>query len=148
MEINAKTFEELSITELYEILQLRSAVFVVEQDCAYQDVDGKDQEALHVLGKINGTLKAYARCFGPGRYFPEAAIGRVIVHPDYRGQQYGHLLVEKAIEVIEDYYKTSHIAISAQQHLHDMYHKHGFLQEGEGYLEDAIPHIKMVRKLD
>lgn len=148
MEFDAKSFEELSTTELYEILKLRSAVFVVEQDCAYQDVDGKDQEALHVLGKINGTLMAYARCFGPGKYFPEAAIGRVIIHRDYRKQQYGHLLMEKAIWVIEDLYNTSHITISAQQHLHDMYHKHGFVQVGEGYLEDAIPHIRMVRKVE
>src|SRR5690625_1078055 len=99
MEFDAKSFENLSTTELYEILQLRSAVFVVEQDCAYQDVDGKDQNALHVLGKVNGNLKAYARCFGPGKYFPEAAIGRVIIHPDYRRQQYGHLLIERAIGV-------------------------------------------------
>lgn len=146
MEFTVKLFDELSTSDLYEVLQFRSAVFVVEQQCAYQDVDGKDQKALHVLGKLNGTLRAYARCFGPNQYFQEAAIGRIIIHSDSRGQGCGHVLVEKAISVIEDYYQTSHITISAQQHLHDMYYKHGFRQIGESYLEDDIPHIKMIRK--
>ena len=146
MDFDAKPFSELSTAELYDILQLRSAVFVVEQECAYQDVDGKDQKALHVLGKKRGELMAYARCFGPGVYFKEAAIGRVIIHPEFRKQKLGHLLVEEAIKVIEAFFKTSQIRISAQQHLHDMYRKHGFQQEGEAYLEDDIPHISMIRR--
>ena len=146
MEFEAKTFEELSRSELYEILQLRSAVFVVEQECAYQDVDGKDQKALHILGRIKDQLVAYSRCFGPGEYFHEAALGRVIVHSDFRRQNNGHVLVGKAIEIIEAHYKTSQIRISAQEHLHDMYSKHGFEQEGEGYLEDNIPHINMIKR--
>src|SRR5690554_2016935 len=130
MEFETKTFKELSATELYEILQLRSAVFVVEQDCAYQDVDAKDKKALNILGRINDQLVAYSRCFGPGEYFEEAALGRVIIHSDFRRQNYGHVLVEKAIEIIEVHFHTANIRISAQEHLHDMYSKHGFRQEG------------------
>lgn len=84
MEIEIKTFEELTTNQLYEILQLRSEVFVVEQDCVYQDVDGKDERALHILGIEEGKLVAYARCFERGDYFDEASIGRVLVRENYR----------------------------------------------------------------
>ncbi|MGM0933661.1 MAG: GNAT family N-acetyltransferase [Bacteroidota bacterium] len=146
LEVLIKTFEELSINELYQILQLRSEVFVVEQDCVYQDIDGKDQKALHILGYKDDVLVAYTRCFEQGFYFEEAAIGRVIVKENYRKFGYGHEILEASIKAIEERYKTTRIKLSAQQYLIDFYESHGFNTTGEGYLEDGIPHIAMVNE--
>lgn len=141
-----KTFEELSLSELYEILQLRSEIFVVEQNCIYQDIDGKDQKALHVFGKKEGKIAAYARCFSPGIYFKEAAIGRVLINQHHRKLGYGHQLLAASIKVLEKEEKTTVIKVSAQQYLIKFYEAHGFKSLGEGYLEDGIPHIAMIRK--
>lgn len=145
MEILVKSFSELTLHELYNILQLRSEVFVVEQDCVYQDIDGKDEQALHILGYENGDLVAYTRCFAPGIYFKEAAIGRVVVRDRKRKNQYGHEIMRASIEAIKDHYKTSAIKLSAQTYLIKFYESHGFQKVGEGYLEDGIPHIGMVK---
>ncbi|HLV51542.1 MAG TPA: GNAT family N-acetyltransferase [Flavobacterium sp.] len=145
MEIEIKTFEELSKNQLYDILQLRSEVFVVEQDCVYQDVDGKDERALHILGFEEGKLVAYARCFQPGDYFDEASIGRVLVRENYRKLGYGHKITEAAIEAIKTKYKADKIKISAQTYLVIFYESHGFKTFGDRYLEDGIPHIAMLR---
>src|SRR5690606_33969876 len=91
-----KSFGALSTTELYAILELRSEVFVVEQDCVYQDVDGKDQKAYHLIGVKNEQIVAYARIFKPGDYFKEASIGRVVVKKEERAFGYGHQLIEQA----------------------------------------------------
>jgi len=144
MEIKIKTFNEFSLDELYQVLQLRSEVFVVEQDCVYQDIDGKDQKALHVLGFKNDKLIAYTRCFDKGNYFEEASIGRVIVKQNERKSSYGHELLKASIAVIESRFKTTKIKISAQVYLTKFYDSHGFQQIGEGYLEDGIPHIAMI----
>lgn len=141
-----KNFEELSLKELYEILQLRSEIFVVEQDCVYQDIDDKDQKALHVFGKKNGVIVAYARCFGAKIYFDEAAIGRVVVKENQRESGIGHQLIKASIKGIEAHYKTINIKVSAQQYLIKFYEAHGFKIVGKGYLEDGIPHIAMVRE--
>ncbi len=141
-----KRFEALTIAELYTILQLRSEVFVVEQNCVYQDIDGKDQKAIHVIGKIEDEIMAYARLFQPGDYFEEAAIGRVVVNPEFRGKNLGHLLMEVSIREIEFHFKTSKITISAQLYLKQFYESHGFVQIGEYYLEDGIPHIRMKKE--
>ncbi|MCM4160073.1 GNAT family N-acetyltransferase [Antarcticibacterium flavum] len=146
MEIITKNFNELSLKELYSILQLRSEVFVVEQDCVYQDIDGKDDTALHVLGKDRDQLVAYTRCFKPGDYFEEAAIGRVIVKEGQRKYGYGHEIMKASIQAIETFYKTEKIKLSAQQYLTEFYESHGFEQTGEGYLEDGIPHIAMIKR--
>jgi ElaA protein len=143
MEIEIKTFAQLTTYELINLLQLRSEVFVVEQDCVYQDIDGKDQKALHVFGMKEGKLVAYTRCFPPGVYFSEAAIGRVVVPADQRKYGYGHIIMEASIDAIEKEYKTKEIKLSAQTHLRKFYESHGFVQIGEGYLEDGIPHIAM-----
>jgi len=143
MEIKIKTFAQLTTHELHDLLQLRSEVFVVEQDCVYQDIDGKDKKALHVFGMKDGKLVAYTRCFGPGTYFSEAAIGRIVVPADQRKYGYGHLIMEVSMEAIEREYKTKEIKLSAQTHLRKFYESHGFVQIGEGYLEDGIPHIGM-----
>lgn len=144
MEIEIKSFEDLSKKELYELLQLRSEVFVVEQDCVYRDVDGKDQRALHVLGWEDGKLVAYARCFEAGDYFEEAAIGRILVRENYRKLGYGHKITEASIEAIRSMYKADTIMISAQTYLVIFYESHGFMTTGDRYMEDGIPHIAMV----
>ncbi len=143
MEFKIKLFKELSVDELYESLKLRSEVFVVEQNCVYLDADGKDDKALHILGYTEGKLVAYARVFGPGLYFDNASIGRVIVHPKYRMYGYGHLLIDKAIEVCKNI-NHGPITISAQQYLEKFYAGHGFVTVSDMYLEDDIPHIEML----
>lgn len=145
MQIQVKVFDELDIGELYKILQLRSEVFVVEQDCVYQDIDGKDQSALHVLGFVNEQLVAYTRVFPPGAYFDQAAIGRVVVHKDHRKKHLGHKILEASIKAIDDEFKTSSIKLSAQTYLLKFYKEHGFESTGQGYLEDGIPHIGMIK---
>ena len=144
MEIEIKTFNELDTNTLYDILQLRSSVFVVEQDCVYQDIDSKDKQALHVILKVEGNLVAYTRCFAPGLYFKEASIGRVVVVRQHRKNKYGHQIMERSIQEISKNYNTEKIKISAQKHLKQFYENHGFYKIGKQYLEDGIPHISMV----
>jgi len=138
-----KPFKALSLSELYQILQLRSEVFVVEQNCVYQDIDGKDEKALHLLGTYEGVLVAYARLFQPGDYFDFASIGRVIVKQEYRDKKWGNDLIAEAIKGITEHFGTSAITISAQLYLQKFYENHGFVQTSEMYLEDDIPHIEM-----
>lgn len=147
MEIEIKSFSELSKEELYEVLQLRSDVFVVEQDCVYQDIDGKDQLALHILGSEDGILVAYARCFEAGDYFDQAAIGRILVRENYRKLGYGHQITKASIKAIKTNYKADTIKISAQTYLVIFYESHGFKTTGDRYLEDGIPHIAMLKVL-
>ena len=141
-----KRFNELSIIELYSLLQLRSEVFVVEQNCIYQDVDGKDEKAIHVLGYFNDDLVAYCRIFNKGDYFEEAAISRVVVGPKYRDKKFGHDLMRISIEAIKENFNETAITISAQEYLKKFYESHGFIQTSEMYLEDDIPHIQMKKK--
>lgn len=101
MNWNYKTFESLTTSEIYKILALRSEVFVVEQTCIYQDIDGKDEKAMHLFATENGAIVAYARLFKAGDYFDEASIGRVIVHPQYRGKDWGHQLMKKALQYMD-----------------------------------------------
>jgi len=143
VEFKIKPFAALSAIEVYNVLQLRSEVFVVEQNCIYQDIDGKDGKALHLIGTYKGELAAYARLFAPGYYFDNASIGRVVVSPKYRGHKFGHELIKKAIAGIDAHFGTKLVTISAQLYLKRFYESHGFVQDGEPYLEDDIPHIKM-----
>ena len=145
LQLETKTFQELTISELYQILQLRSEVFVVEQNCVYQDIDGKDEKALHILGKKEGKIVAYTRCFAPNIYFEEAAIGRVVVKETERKFGYGHQILKASVEEIQQRYQTTTIKLSAQQYLTHFYETHNFKQIGEGYLEDGIPHIAMLK---
>ena len=140
-----KTFEQLTTIELYGLLQLRSEVFVVEQDCVYQDIDGKDQNALHVLGFKDKNLVAYTRIFKPGSYFKEASIGRVLVKENERQFKYGYDIMKVSIEDLDFHFKETTIKVSAQTYLKSFYNNLGFKQVGEEYLEDGIPHIAMVR---
>jgi ElaA protein len=141
-----KTFDELSKTELHDLLQLRAEVFVVEQNCPYQDIDGKDPKALHLLGFSANILVAYARLFKPKDYFENASIGRVIIKETFRDKKLGYQLMRQAIAEIENHFKEKTIEISAQEHLKNFYETFGFQQTSESYLEDDIPHIRMLKK--
>jgi len=145
MTIYTKTFEELSTQELYDILQLRSEVFVVEQDCVYQDIDGKDQKALHVIGTKNTTIVAYTRIFKAGDYFDYSSIGRVVVKEDQRQFGYGKTMMQASIDTIATSFGKTPIKLSAQTYLLKFYNELGFVAEGETYLEDGIPHVAMVK---
>lgn len=138
-----KRFEALSIRELYELLLLRSEVFVVEQNCVYPDIDGKDEKAIHLIGEENGHIVAYARLFKPNDYFEQASIGRVVVKESYRDKKLGHILMREAIQGIKSHFDQRKITISAQLYLKKFYESHGFMQTSEMYLEDDIPHIEM-----
>ena len=139
-----KNYTDLTTDELYQILSLRSKVFVVEQNCVYQDLDNKDQESWHLLGYINDTLVAYVRLLPPGLSYAEASIGRVITHPDYRQKGYGIALMQLAIEKANIQFSTQKLKISAQCYLIKFYESFGFKILGVEYLEDGIPHIEMI----
>jgi ElaA protein len=139
-----KAFNELSNTELYNILQLRSEVFVVEQNCVYLDMDNKDQKSFHVLGYENNKLVACTRLVPPGiSYTSEPSIGRVVTHPSVRKSGYGKLLMEYSIAKTRELFKSQEIVIGAQSYLDRFYQNLGFVPEGEEYLEDDIPHRTM-----
>src|SRR5210317_1497681 len=140
MNIIVKEFNDLSLDELYRLLQLRSEVFVVEQDCVYQDIDGKDKKALHILGTVEGNIVAYTRVFKPGDYLEKAAIGRVVVAADFRKRDFGKAIMQASIAAIENHFNTTAIGLSAQTYLLNFYNDLGFYALGETYLEDGIPH--------
>lgn len=140
-----KRFEDLSVHELYDLLQLRSEVFVVEQNCVYLDMDAKDKVALHLLGVFENKIVAYSRLFKAGISFDNVSIGRVVVSAKYRNKKWGHELMREAIEGIRIHFGESQITIGAQLYLKKFYESHQFFQTGEMYLEDDIEHIEMQR---
>ncbi len=146
MNWRIKKFNELELNELYAILQLRSEIFVVEQDCVYQDIDGLDKKAFHIMAYDEEKLVAYARIFEAGIYFEEASIGRVVVKESYRKRKIGYELMNASIAFIQQTLGCYKIRISAQQYLIDFYENLGFKSFGDGYLEDGIPHIAMLLK--
>lgn len=144
-----KAFAELSTTELYALLQARSSVFVLEQQCAYQDIDGFDAQALHMwCAKAGGPVLAYARLFAPGVRYAEASIGRVLTTDAARGTGLGRDLMQRALTELDQRFGTPAIRISAQCYLDAFYRSFGFVPEGEPYLEDDIPHQAMLRSGD
>lgn len=145
MNFSIKKFNELSLEELYQILRLRSEIFVVEQDCVYQDIDNKDQMAFHVLGFKENKLIAYARIFDSGQYFKHPSIGRILVKESERKHKYGYQIVEISIQFIQTNFSEKDILISAQTYLLNFYKSLGFNPIEKEYLEDGIPHIKMLR---
>lgn len=146
LQITVKKFNKLTTTELYLLLQLRSEVFVVEQDCVYQDIDGKDQKALHVLGYLNNELVAYTRVFARGDYFKEASIGRVVVKASARQNDFGKEIMLASVNVLACEFNETTIHLSAQTYLKKFYNELGFQETGAEYLEDGIPHIAMIRE--
>jgi ElaA protein len=139
-----KRFDELTINELYEILKLRAEVFVVEQECAYQDIDNKDRHCYHLMNWDDGELVGYARIVDKEISYDVPAIGRVITAMGHRGRGIASEIVEWARDFILGELDEDEIRLSAQAHLVDFYGRAGFRAIGEGYLEDGIPHIEMV----
>jgi len=139
-------FGSLSGELLYAVLQLRTAVFVMEQNCAYQDMDGNDQAALHVTGHLDAKLVCYARILPPGLKYSGASIGRVITAMKFRGGGYGRQLMGVAIEYCHQHFSGEAITLSAQQQLEDFYLSMGFVTVSEAYMEDGISHIEMLMK--
>ncbi|MFY8349849.1 GNAT family N-acetyltransferase [Pseudoalteromonas sp. SSM20] len=143
----SKTFNELTTLELYTLLKLRVDVFVVEQNCPYEELDGLDMhdETRHILGYDNNELVAYARCLAPKTsYQNSAAIGRVLVKQSHRGKGLAQAVVSLAKDICASHFSEFGIEISAQCYLVDFYLAQGFKVEGEQYLEDGIPHIHMI----
>ena len=138
-------FAQLTPANLYAILRLRTEVFVIEQDCLYQDMDGFDQQALHLCGMIGERLACYARLFAPGVKYPGASIGRVVTAPDSRAAGIGRALMQQAMEQCQQRWPAAAITLSAQHHLEKFYHSFGFATVSEPYMEDGIPHIEMTR---
>ena len=145
--IAAKTFYELNNKELYQILRLRSEVFVVEQDCVYQDLDNKDQISIHIFQKEKDEIVAYTRVFKSGDYYKNPSIGRVVVSKKNRGKELGKKIMIYSIEYIKKNLKGNKIELSAQKYLDKFYKDLGFYKKGEDYLEDGIPHQRMLTDL-
>ncbi len=137
-------FKELSTEELYTILQLRNEVFVVEQNCIYQDADSKDSISFHLSGWDGVNLVAYCRILPPGVSYTEASIGRVVSSPQYRNKGYGKQLMNEAIIHTLAQFECNTIKISAQLYLQKFYEQLGFIKLSDYYLEDNIPHIEML----
>jgi ElaA protein len=147
MTYTSLTFNQLSLDQFYAIMVLRQEVFVVEQDCPYLDCDGKDQVAIHVMGiDDQGRLATYSRVLAQGvSYQDYASISRVINAQHARGKGEGYELMEAAKDTLFAHFGEQAIKISAQAHLQKFYGKLGYVGVGEGYLEDGIPHLAMVR---
>jgi len=144
MKFKVKKFSKLSVNELYDLLQLRQQIFVVEQNCIYLDADGVDKKCLHLLGIVDKKIVAYARIIPAGISYPTPSIGRVVIDEKYRGKKYAYQLMEKAIELTVSKMKAKKITISAQLYLKDFYEKLGFKTVGDVYLDCDLPHLKMM----
>ena len=143
MQTIIKKWDDLSKEEVEKIFSLRSEVFIVEQECPYQDVDGRDPEADHLLLYEKNILCGYTRIFPKNTYFKEASFGRTVVKKSFRGRGYGHVLVKESLKFLKSKNETS-IKISAQSYLTEFYASHGFVSKGEEYLEDNIPHLSLI----
>jgi ElaA protein len=142
MEITSKRFDELSKDELYEILRLRAQVFVVEQNCAYQDLDDLDQDALHIIGRVDGDVVAYMRA-----YLEEGSIhlGRILT--TVRGKGYGRMILHEGMTIAVSEFKVGHIILEAQTYVKKLYESEGFAQKSDEFLLDGIPHIRMEKNV-
>ncbi len=136
--------EQLTARQLHDVLQLRSEVFVLEQQCIFQDIDGLDMQAMHLLGQGDGELLAYARCLPAGARYGEASIGRVVTRQHARGHGLGHLLIAQALRSVSTLWGAQAIRIGAQAHLEKYYSAHGFVDVGKPYVEDGIDHLEMI----
>ena len=140
---SCKHFTELTNEELYKILQLRNAVFIVEQNCPYQDCDDKDQDSYHFMGWQQDILIAYSRLIPPGIAYKDASIGRVVTTAVSRGKNIGRELMILSIRHIHNLFGQRPVTISAQLYLKNFYESLGFIKAGDTYLDDGIEHIKM-----
>lgn len=144
-----KHFRDLTTTELYQILQLRNEVFIVEQNCPFQDLDDKDFYSFHFMGFDTDTQKivAYTRLLPPGISYSEASVGRVVTSPIARGSGIGKVLMQKSLDTLEEMFASANIRIGAQLYLKNFYESFGFQQDSEVYLEDGIEHILMIHEV-
>ena len=147
MKIVVKRFKELSVEEIYQILKVRADVFIIEQKCIYKDIDGKDEKAMHVMGKNNNEIIAYTRILEGGEDYDFPSISRVVVKKENRGKERGRKIMKESIKYIVEELKEKTIVLAAQKYLEKFYKELGFIAEGEEYLEDEIPHQKMILKL-
>jgi len=144
MDFIVKTFDQLTTHELHDILQLRCDVLVVERNCVFHELDGKDPKSLHVFSELDGELATYARILPPGlKYEQESAIGRVVVRKALRGQRLGEKLITASVEASKAKWPNVNIKLSAQAHLQHFYNLNGFQAISEEYLEENLPHIAM-----
>ncbi len=141
-----KTFDQLTTHELYDILQERTRVFVVEQECAYLEVDGKDQASYHLFKVENAQIIAYIRLMPKGVSYQEASFGRVLVHSDYRKTGMGRELVQKGLAFLKDQMGEEVVKIQAQSHLQNFYESFGFYAISNVYDDDGIPHVDMIKE--
>ena len=139
-----KAFKDLTVTELYALLRLRSEVFVVEQNCVFLDMDNKDQLCHHLLLYADATLAAYARILPPNVYYAESSIGRVITSLASRGTGTGAVLMEAAIKAARNLYNNQPVRIGAQLYALKFYERFGFQRDGDVYVEDGIDHVEMI----
>jgi ElaA protein len=144
MQFFYKKFEELKNQELYQVLKLRTDVFVVEQNCPYPELDNKDFEAIHVLGLAGSDLVAVARILPPGVSYPEWSFGRIATSYQVRGKGVGRALIRHMMDYMDNNHVGANIRISAQSHLEQFYAAYGFRATGKNYLEDGIPHLEML----
>ncbi|KYP15316.1 GNAT family N-acetyltransferase [Flavihumibacter sp. CACIAM 22H1] len=138
-------FDALTAAELYQLLRLRSEVFVVEQQCIFLDMDNKDQESIHLLGWQGNLLAASTRLVPPGISYPEMSIGRVVSAPQVRGTGIGRQLMEQSIQACYRLWGKAPIRIGAQRYLENFYRSLGFEVQGDTYMEDGIPHVEMLK---
>ena len=144
-ERQVKSFQELSLEEFHDIIALRIQIFIIEQNCPYQEVDGKDKLAHHLFFKNEmDEIIAVTRILPQGISYAEVAIGRVVVHEDYRGTGLGNQLMADSMNFVKDEYGKVPVRLSAQKHLENYYGNHGFKSTGKEYLEDGIPHVEML----
>ena len=148
MAFEFKHFNDLTNYELYEILQLRSEIFVVEQNCVYNDLDGLDNEAIHLFLRLNGEIIAYSRLLRPSTRFPDCSIGRVVVKQSERGKSIGIEMMNAAKDYILNEWGATRIKVSAQQYLERFYENLGFEIVTDIYLEDGIPHFGMLFQIE
>jgi ElaA protein len=142
-----KHFNELTLNELYDIMALRAKVFVVEQNCAYQDLDGKDKKSYHLVCRNGkGDLVGTMRILPKGVAFNEIGFGRIVLDESARGVQQGHQMMKAAMRFCNDEFGDVPVFLSGQKHLEQFYEKHGFKSTGKEYLEDGIPHVEMSYK--
>lgn len=147
MKWTSKEFDELTVDEFHDIIQLRINVFVVEQNCPYPELDGRDRFAIHFFGQTDsGRIVAYTRIFRPGDYYEQPAIGRVVVDQEFRRDGIGYELMRGTLKKMEELFGQVDIKIGAQSYLRRFYESLGFEKVGDEYLEDGIPHIHMIRK--
>lgn len=145
-----QTFQELTVEQLFDLLKLRVDVFVVEQQCAYPELDEYDRhpETRHLSGRNEvGQLVAYARILSPGLRYPEVNLGRFVVKADSRKQGIGHLLLQTALQELSCCWPKTPVKISAQDYLQKFYEQYGFIRKSDVYLEDGIPHVEMVKEV-